>query len=384
MTESTESRRHRFARRSSLRTVLLTLRDGRPFRDYATTRPRVHVVGHLGDRNFGDELMATGLQLLAEREGMEVVQWTTRQLPAFLAAMSGPENEPQRLVIAAGSSFHDLYPASRMARQTVAKVLYLGFGAVARARQLPVVFTGSIGPSWRRASVATDRALVAVSDELLLRDRASVGYVAMLGRRSAVALSPDLALPALECLTHQPRPPVVPHSVLICPVSDRMQAGTSHPPARPTVDALLAEGYRKLTILSSHSPEARDTDDDAVSAIVNAARAQGLDVSVVTWQRGSHDATDVVADLMGSHSLVISARLHPAMTAMSLGRPTLVAPYHPKLVDVLCEQFGDLLQVSPRASALEIRALVRAAAPPTRGIGDVASWDEEMTRRLLG
>lgn len=342
----------------------------------------IHVVGHLGGRNFGDDLMLRGLRALAEARfgAVDLVTWQATQLRAFTRATAGG---PSRLVLLPGSTFHDYYRGGRAARQDAAKAAYVAFARVARARGWPVVLCGSLGPSWRRRSLVLDRAVARAAHRLLLRDERSLRYARGLGGGEA-SLAPDVAVPALADLAATlGATPSEAGVALVCPAVDRQYPAWSYPLPDTAAEGLRAGGCRVLRVLAAHGSAATDRDEEATDRLAAAAARHGLAFDRVAPPAGASWEVPAFAGQLARAQVVVSARLHPAMAALSLGVPTLVAPYHPKLREVLAPAFEGVVHLPPEATGAEVAAAVASAAPPVVRTG-APRWDDHLVEGLVG
>ncbi len=369
-----------------------------------TTRT-VDVIGHFGGRNLGDELMLSGLEGLIGRvdRGVEVRSWAMGDAPALLRSIASRRRG--HLVIVSGSTFHDYYPSgARNRRQQVVKAAYVSMARAAGARGWSVTFVGSLGPSWRPASVALDRQLVRACDALLLRDARSLAEVrSHLRLRSEAHLVPDVALPAIESGLARMRPPVavgdvsggVDHApasgyhvarALVCPVVDRQFPEWMYPEPDVTIRALTEVGIEAVTVASAASASATDGDAAAVDALRRAADRYGLPCQVeeAEIRPGPAGVDDAIA-AFSSYRLVLSSRLHPGLVAVGIGVPTVLAPYHPKVREVVSTPFDDVTYLEPHPDVEEVaRAIHRAWDVPARLRADAPEWREDLLGLLVG
>lgn len=343
----------------------------------------LHVVGHLGGRNFGDELMLAGVADAARSAapGMRIETWSLSELPSFLRVLR--EAPPSTVLILAGSSFHDYYLGSRALRQTLAKATYVSLALAARIRGWRVLFSGSLGPSWRPMSRLLDRSMVKCSTQLLLRERRSLDYAALIGGSDRCSLVPDPALTRLANV--QATGGVVrERNALICPVVDRQFAEWVYPVPDTIMQALQMQGFRTVRLLASHSSTSTDTDENALDELDAAATRWGLSAERISVEGGAGGVEEML-DLLVRHQLVIAARLHPAMAAMASGTPTVIAPYHPKLREVLTTWFEPVWTLRPHDTVSEAQATIRSALEEAaNGIECSDEWSWARLSQLLG
>lgn len=219
-----------------------------------------------------------------------------------------------------GDSFTDIYGLPRLARMA-------HIHRAARSARIPVVFgPQTIGPFETRLGRLLGRRMLRSADLVLARDSTSAEHAKSLGR------VPDAL--ATDVVFLLPAPQSAPARDIVLNVSGLLWDGNAHVDAaayratvRSFIRGALASG-RDVTLLP-HVLDNPSPDNDVPAARALARElGSGVDVVVPT---SLIDARSVIA----SASVVVGARMHACLNALSTGVPAVPWAYSRKFLPLM-------------------------------------------------
>lgn len=222
----------------------------------------------------------------------------------------------------AGDSFADIYGAKRLITMNYAH------RATHRARVPLVLGPQTIGPFTRAWSRVLARSSVHIAKAVFARDSTSREFAAALGCRPLSSTDVVFALPKTS-VAEDTRDVVMNVSGLLWN-SDRHGDSTRYRSAvTATIDRVRASG--REVALMAHVIDNPTTDND-VPAIQDAARLVAGDIETIVPRDLDH-AREVVAGA----SVVIGARMHACLNALSTGTPAIPWAYSRKFAPLLSD-----------------------------------------------
>ncbi|QDW16851.1 polysaccharide pyruvyl transferase family protein [Micrococcus sp. KBS0714] len=248
--------------------------------------------------------------------------------------------------IRGGDSFTDIY-TSKMFFKLSAFPLY------AQALRVPVVMLPqTIGPFENRASRILAKRFMRGCRLVMARDPRSSDFAAELGRPV------DLTATDVVFAIERPEPSLKHRDVVLNTSGLLWHAGNRHVDSdayragiRGVIDILLAEG-RQITLLA-HVVGRTDTGADNDRAALAALREDYGDRLEYVVPSG----LDEVRSLMASANVVVGARMHACLNALSIGVPAVPMAYSRKFAPLL-DQLGWHHTVDLNASGEQIATAV--------------------------
>jgi polysaccharide pyruvyl transferase WcaK-like protein len=221
-----------------------------------------------------------------------------------------------------GDSFADIYGIQRHAKMSLVHEFAVQAGAAA------VLAPQTIGPfgSWRGRRLAQRN--LRRSALVFARDPASAQAAESLGR-PADRLTTDLVFGISQPTPSGDHDVLLNVSGLLWKSSDHVDHGSYRTAVRTIVDRLLADG-RRVTLLP-HVLDSHDADNDVpVSHALQDEYDGRIGLHVPT---GLDDARSVIAGA----KLVIGARMHACLNALSTGTPAVAMAYSRKFRPLMSE-----------------------------------------------
>ncbi|WP_413319367.1 polysaccharide pyruvyl transferase family protein [Agrococcus sp. 1P02AA] len=219
-----------------------------------------------------------------------------------------------------GDSFADIYGLPRHLTMS----LIHEFAVQAGTRV--VLAPQTIGPFGSRRGRALARRTLRRSSMVFARDPISAGAAARLGR-PVDAVTSDLVFGLEQPEPGAERDVLLNVSGLLWRGNAHVDAGGYRSAVHGIIDSLLAEG-RSVTLL----PHVLDADNPDTDVAVSRALADGYDGRI-----GLHVPTslsDARSAIAGAH-LVIGARMHACLNALSTGTPTVAMAYSRKFAPLM-------------------------------------------------
>lgn len=258
-----------------------------------------------------------------------------------------------------GDSFTSIYGTQRHLTMSLIHEF------AAQARTKTVMAPQTIGPFGTRASRILARRTLMRSKFVFARDPESAQAAATLGRLPDITTT-DLAF-AID-----PPMPSAPRDVLLN-VSGLLWSENPHVSAKGYRHALkeialrLRAAGRQVTLLA-HVLDSPDPDND-VPAIRALGRELGDDVELVI-----PTSLDSVREAIGSSQLVIGARMHACLNALSTGVPTIPLAYSRKFAPLL-QSVGWQFTFDLRTQDLDAlpQAVVAATSKVTKADAEAAA-----------
>lgn len=222
----------------------------------------------------------------------------------------------------AGDSFTDIYGPKRLAIMAYARV-------VARQAGVPVIFAPqTIGPFSTFWGRLVARRSLKTAQVVMARDSVSMKFSAEMGRPvDCLATDVAFALP-------RPAATIEPKTDVVLNVSGLLWHSDAHLPhdkyrlvTRDVIDRLLADG-RKVTLMA-HVLDNDSADNDVNVMHELCAQYEGR-IDVFT----PADLEDVRQFIAGCN-IVIGARMHACLNALSLGIPAIPLAYSRKFAPLL-------------------------------------------------
>lgn len=257
-----------------------------------------------------------------------------------------------------GDSFTDIYGLGRLLTMSTVFELAVSAGATG------VLAPQTIGPfRSRRARLLAGRTLRRAS-VVTARDRWSAESAARLGRPVDAVVS-DLVFAIAPPTPDQARD-------VVLNVSGLLWSPNPHVDHRTYQEAVLTIARRlrshgRAVSLMAHVRNSSDPDND-VPAVLECARQLPDDVETII-----PDDLDQARSVLGSAELVVGARMHACLNALSSGVPAVAMAYSPKFSPLL----GDLgwghvvdLRAGTDADAVTSAVLAASAQP---GLRDAAA-----------
>ncbi|MGB3731817.1 polysaccharide pyruvyl transferase family protein [Microbacterium sp.] len=223
----------------------------------------------------------------------------------------------------AGDSFADIYGAKRLITMNYAHRVAHEIGV---ALVMGPQTIGPFGTVWSRLIA---RSSLRSATTVFARDPISLGFSSALGRKAVLSTDVVFALP-------QPIPSQVTPRDIVMNVSGLLWNSDKHVNAveyRTAVLATIAQirsSGRSVSLLA-HVIDNPTTDNDVV-AIRQAARLAGGDIETII----PRDLTDVRSIVAGA-SVVIGARMHSCLNALSTGTPSIPWAYSRKFAPLLSD-----------------------------------------------
>lgn len=227
----------------------------------------------------------------------------------------------------AGDSFADIYGAKRLITMNYAH------RASHRARVPLVLGPQTIGPFNRAWSRVLARSSVHIAKAVFARDSASSEFAVALGCRPLPSTDVVFALPQPSA-KEEARDIVMNVSGLLWSSDRHGDSERYRSAVATTVDLIRASG-RNVTLMA-HVVDNPTADND-VPAIEHAAKLVSGDIETVVPRDLDH-AREVVAGA----SVVIGARMHACLNALSTGTPAIPWAYSRKFAPLLADIGWDI------------------------------------------
>lgn len=250
---------------------------------------------------------------------------STRALARGLVTVSGPLIEyikGHRALVEAGGgdSFTDIYGLARLVRMA-------HIHRVAHSAGVPVVFgPQTIGPFETRTGRFLARRMLASARVVLARDPVSAEHSIRLGRRpDAVVTDVVFALPPPAA--RDPRDIVLNVSGLLWASDAHTDSTAYRTSVRGLIEGALAEG-RSVTLLPHVLDNPSPDNDVPVSRELEREFGGAVHLHV---PESLADARSV----LGSASVVVGARMHACLNALSAGVPTFPWAYSRKFLPLM-------------------------------------------------
>ncbi|MDD7945816.1 polysaccharide pyruvyl transferase family protein [Microbacterium sp. NE2HP2] len=251
----------------------------------------------------------------------------TRAIARDILRSSGPIRSKLReydVIIdsGAGDSFTDIYGAKRL-------VTMLYSQRLAFSEKIPIVMgPQTIGPFSNVVAKRLAGKHVRRMKVVLTRDSASADYAALLGRPEVIRTT--------DVVFALPREKMTKSRGVILNVSGLLWFSDSHLSAtryrnvvRQFAERTIADGYQ-LTLLA-HVASPRSVVDD-MAAIRELATTLPSEVEVV----GPESLTQIRA-VLGSGDVVVGARMHACLNALSMGTPAIPWAYSRKFAPLMAD-----------------------------------------------
>ncbi|MCV7478226.1 polysaccharide pyruvyl transferase family protein [Micrococcus luteus] len=248
--------------------------------------------------------------------------------------------------IRGGDSFTDIYTTKSLFKLSL-------FPLYARilGRRI-VLLPQTIGPFEHRRSRLLARAYLRVATIVMSRDPRSAAFAKVLGREVDL-VGTDVVFAIAQPSDVQPgdHDVIVNVSGLLWTPNRHVDADAYRAATRAIIDSLL-EGGRRVTLLAHVVGATESGPDNDRAAIAELRAMYGDRVTYV-----SPDSLDEVRRVIASASVLVGARMHACLNALSVGVPAIPLAYSRKFAPLL-EDLDWPYTVDLRASADEIATAV--------------------------
>lgn len=238
-----------------------------------------------------------------------------------------------------GDSFADIYGRDRLSLITALRL------CAARSGTPVVLGPQTIGPFTTKTGKAMARVSLLGTRSVVARDSASQAYAReSLGRH--VELSSDVVFALPVDVAQRPESDVLFNvSGLLWQTNPHVDAPAYRELCRDSVRGLAAAGYRVRLLSHVLGNNTGDEDEQACRALADELAELSLDVVVPV------DLDDVRAHIAASR-VVVGARMHACLNALSLGIPAVPLAYSRKFAPLMQDlQWGHALEIGSSATS---------------------------------
>lgn len=355
---------------------------------------KVLLLGHLGFRNFGDELM---LDAFVNYYGnaCPLVHWTVCAASIDDKSLSYPHEQIKQsaisilrsvwkndaVVIVGGTTFHDYYSNGRIVRHWWVLAKYVGILWYARLLKKKVFLLGvGIGPFRSAVTRSLCRLWLGSAHSVAFRDSASLGFARKIcGEQIKFRKGADLAY-----LSRVTPIKATGHRIVVNLIDASESTKEVSCWIRQTYDLLTNDLIKLLNENERCEVEflplgmgSRDRDDSELRRMYGELLVKFGER--VTLQQFDPNPEEVLKRLQQCRFL-ITCRFHGAIAGVLLDLPTIAVAYHPKVAGLLSETEIPSLRVVEFPHALSPRMVsegfLQAIESPTQNADHIHKmWD---------
>ncbi|WFE75344.1 polysaccharide pyruvyl transferase family protein [Roseinatronobacter sp. S2] len=319
------------------------------------TKKRVFILGHLGFRNFGDELMLQGFfdgigslreaiewSFLVPKGSENFKDYSGSQVPSDVSSIMAELRCCDAVVIMGGTSFHDNYPFKRVIRYWINLAAYVFIAKICQWRRKPFLMIGvGFGPARYGLTRFFIKKIIGASNQIVVRDSTSENLLKSLKiDESKYTRGQDLAL-----LFGQDAADVRPKEkkIVVNFIDEPCLKESDAPWHQKTIECLCVALEKFFQTHPDHELHllplgmGRSDRDEVALATIHERLRSTTNIKIVLHPFSA--VPDTAISTLKECAAFITSRYHGAVAGYALSVPTFHVCYHPK-VDTFAQDIG--------------------------------------------